>query len=76
MTRALVTGADGFVGRHLTAHLRASGDDVVSNTADITDRDALLASFDREAAVARRAASHGADARFIRMIFQSKILHM
>lgn len=50
MTRALVTGADGFVGRHLTAHLRASGDDVVSNTVDITDRDALLASFDREAA--------------------------
>lgn len=27
--RILVTGADGFVGRHLTAHLRANGDEVV-----------------------------------------------
>ena len=27
--RALVTGASGFVGRHLVAHLRAMGDDVV-----------------------------------------------
>ncbi|XXF80093.1 GDP-mannose 4,6-dehydratase [Myxococcaceae bacterium GXIMD 01537] len=27
--RILVTGADGFVGRHLCAHLRASGDEVV-----------------------------------------------
>jgi GDP-4-dehydro-6-deoxy-D-mannose reductase len=26
--RILVTGADGFVGKHLTAHLRAHGDDV------------------------------------------------
>jgi len=26
--RALVTGADGFVGRHLVAHLRAAGDEV------------------------------------------------
>src|SRR5690242_2854975 len=28
--RALVTGGDGFVGRHLTEHLRASGDEVTS----------------------------------------------
>lgn len=28
--RALVTGAGGFVGRHLVAHLRASGDDVTT----------------------------------------------
>lgn len=27
--RALVIGADGFVGRHLVAHLRAEGDDVI-----------------------------------------------
>jgi len=27
--RALVTGADGFVGRHLVAHLRALGDEVI-----------------------------------------------
>ena len=44
--RALVTGATGFVGPHLIAHLRASGDDVVlpgdaegaNGTFDITDR--------------------------------------
>jgi GDP-4-dehydro-6-deoxy-D-mannose reductase len=28
--RALVTGGDGFVGRHLTEHLRAAGDEVTS----------------------------------------------
>jgi GDP-4-dehydro-6-deoxy-D-mannose reductase len=36
--RALVTGANGFVGIHLVAHLRASGDDVTESTVDITDR--------------------------------------
>lgn len=45
MTRALVTGADGFVGRHLTDHLVASGDDVVTSEVDITDRDSLLGAF-------------------------------
>lgn len=39
--RALVTGADGFVGTHLVAHLRASGDEVVESATDITDRDAI-----------------------------------
>lgn len=28
--RALVTGANGFVGRHLVAHLRAAGDEVIT----------------------------------------------
>ena len=37
--RALVTGADGFVGKHLTSHLRARGDDVVGvdRDCDVTD---------------------------------------
>jgi len=46
--RALVTGAGGFVGRHLVAHLEAEGDDVVASDAsrggaDITDPDAVRA---------------------------------
>ena len=45
-TRALVTGSAGFVGRHLVAHLRASGDDVVEcdrsvDGLDITDGEAV-----------------------------------
>lgn len=43
--RALVTGADGFVGRHLSDHLSACGDDVVPSETDITDRDALIGGF-------------------------------
>lgn len=43
--RALVTGANGFVGTHLVACLTASGDDVVENATDITDRNALIAAF-------------------------------
>ena len=48
--RALVTGASGFVGRHLVAHLRACGDSVVAVdhaaydgalAIDVTDVDAL-----------------------------------
>lgn len=37
--RALVTGADGFVGRHLLDHLRAHGDDAVGvdRECDVTD---------------------------------------
>ncbi|HVB70773.1 MAG TPA: GDP-mannose 4,6-dehydratase [Acidimicrobiales bacterium] len=43
MIRALVTGSDGFVGRHLTEHLVASGDDVsgFDRECDVTDRDAV-----------------------------------
>jgi nucleoside-diphosphate-sugar epimerase len=44
--RALVTGAGGFVGRHLVARLRADGHDVVALTradADLADRASLTA---------------------------------
>src|SRR5690606_9404302 len=46
--RALVTGAGGFVGHHLVAHLREAGDDVVVTDhavdgLDVTDAAALLA---------------------------------
>ncbi|MEM9521650.1 MAG: GDP-mannose 4,6-dehydratase [Actinomycetota bacterium] len=41
--RALVTGAGGFVGRHLCATLQAAGDTVLTSEADITDRDAIVA---------------------------------
>jgi GDP-4-dehydro-6-deoxy-D-mannose reductase len=41
--RALVTGANGFVGIHLTAHLEACGDDVIRSSVDITDRARLAA---------------------------------
>ena len=46
--RALVTGAGGFVGRHLVAHLTEAGDEVVTTDpatggADITDAAAITA---------------------------------
>jgi GDP-4-dehydro-6-deoxy-D-mannose reductase len=50
--KALVTGATGFVGVHLCAHLSALGDDVVGvdrrheHAVDITDRAAVRAAFD------------------------------
>ncbi len=44
--RALVTGATGFVGRHLVVHLAASGDEVTISESEITDPDALEADFD------------------------------
>lgn len=39
MTRSLITGADGFVGRHLRAHLLAHGDETfgVDRECDVTD---------------------------------------
>lgn len=48
--RALITGGKGFVGRWLTAHLRAAGDDVavVDAETDVTDE----ASIDRAVAAA------------------------
>ena len=39
--RVLVTGASGFVGRHLVAHLRDLGDDVIPSDTDVTDPEAL-----------------------------------
>jgi GDP-4-dehydro-6-deoxy-D-mannose reductase len=45
--RALVTGAAGFVGPYLVAHLRACGDEVVgeSDGFDVTDRDQTHTAF-------------------------------
>jgi len=43
--RALITGASGFVGNHLVAHLQEQGDVVLSPETDITDRPALMAAF-------------------------------
>lgn len=47
--KALVTGADGFVGRHLLQHLRAHGDDAigVDRECDVTDADSVRATFER-----------------------------
>ena len=44
--RALVTGASGFVGCHLVAHLAACGDEVTTSEAEITDPEALEADFE------------------------------
>ncbi|GJM39162.1 MAG: GDP-mannose 4,6-dehydratase [Acidimicrobiales bacterium] len=41
--RALVTGANGFVGIHLVKHLRSCGDEVLESAVDITDRDRFRA---------------------------------
>ena len=43
--RALVTGASGFVGCHLVAHLAACGDEVATSEAEITDPEVLEADF-------------------------------
>lgn len=47
MMRALVTGADGFVGLHLVGYLTAEGDQVVPSSCDVTNRDAIVAEFAR-----------------------------
>jgi nucleoside-diphosphate-sugar epimerase len=40
--RLLVTGADGFTGRHFVASARACGNEVVALQANLNDRDALI----------------------------------
>jgi GDP-4-dehydro-6-deoxy-D-mannose reductase len=47
--KALVTGADGFVGRHLLEHLRQSGDDAVGvdRECDVTDVASVRAILER-----------------------------
>jgi len=44
--RALITGASGFVGAHLIAHLSEQGDETLCPDTDITDRSALLSVFE------------------------------
>jgi GDP-4-dehydro-6-deoxy-D-mannose reductase len=46
--RALITGADGFVGRHLSDHLRSCGDEVVGvdRNCDVTDLDSVMRIMD------------------------------
>ena len=64
--RALVTGATGFVGRHLVAHLAAMGDEVTISEAEVTEPDALEADFDgcRPGAVYHLAAQADVQASF------------
>ena len=46
--RALVTGSQGFVGKHLIAHLRASGDEVegIDRERDVTDEESMREIFE------------------------------
>ncbi len=60
--RVLVTGADGFVGRHLCAHLRASGDEVVELRGMSRDGEPPSVDVRDGAAVHRAVAESRADA--------------
>lgn len=43
--RALVTGANGFVGLHLVAHLASCGDEVIESDTNILNREAIIATI-------------------------------
>lgn len=45
--RVLVTGASGFVGRHLVRHLQSCDDEVTASRTEILDAGALIAEFRR-----------------------------
>jgi GDP-4-dehydro-6-deoxy-D-mannose reductase len=48
MNKAYVTGAHGFVGKHLVKHLQSKHDNVIKNKVDIRDYESLRNALDRQ----------------------------